>query len=320
MRRIQVTVALTLVVAVCAVGTSQGTFPGPDGPILFRADNFETGLPGPLMRAEPDGSDVTKINRRHAFFSDFRADGRRIAIDIVQRDFDSQIATLRPNGDGFRVITSGPGIHDSPTWSPNGRRIAFNFSRLTPDDPDFETRLWTIRANGTHARRLPMSDRGFDVEPKFSPNGRWIAFNRLRFPDGGFTQATFIVSMKGKHHVRRLTPWHLDAEHPTWSPDSKWILFNTSPNGTIQAVRPNGEDRHTIRAAGVGFGGHKPWFSPEGDRIVFMCENQGTLQQPPEDYNQDICVMDADGENINNITETEGIYENYPAWGRAPGG
>jgi TolB protein len=311
--------AAVVLITTCFVGSSQATFPGDDGPIVFRADNFGTGLAGPLMRMDPDGSDIAQINRRHAYFSDFRADGKRIAIDVIQRDLDTHIAVLKPDGRDVRFITSGRGVHDSPSWSPNGKRIVFNHSPKRLDDPRFTTRLWTVRANGTHKRRLPMQDRGFDVEPKFSPNGRWIAFNRLRFPDGSFTQATFVVSRKGKHRVRRLTPWRLDAEHPTWSPDSRWILFNTSPNGSIQAIRPNGEGRHTIRPATPGFGGHKPWFSPEGDHIAFMCENQGTLPKPPKDYNQDICVMEADGDDVENLTETDGVYENYPAWGPAPG-
>ena len=80
-------------------------------------------------------------------------------------------------------------------------------------------------------------------------------------------------------------------------------------------MRPNGEERHTIVPASEGFGGHKPWFSPDGTRILFMCENQGTLRRPPPDYNQDLCVMEADGDNIANITNTPGVQENYPAWG-----
>jgi Tol biopolymer transport system component len=318
MGRTALSIAVVVVAAACAAGGAQATFPGEDGPIVFRADDFDTGLAGPLMRMEPDGSDVTEINGRTAFFSDFRADGKRIAIDVIQRDLDTHIAILKPDGSDLNFITSGRGVHDSPSWSPNGKRLVFNHSPRRLDDPNFETRLWTIRANGHHMRRVPMSDRGFDVEPKFSPDGRWIAFNRLRFPDGGFTQASFVVSTKGRHRVRRLTPWRLNTEHPTWSPDSKWILFNTSPNGGIQAIRPNGEDRHVIRPATAGAGGHKPWFSPEGDRIVFMCENQGTLPEPPKDYNQDICVMDADGDDVDNLTETDGVFENYPAWGVAP--
>ena len=35
-----------------------------------------------------------------------------------------------------------------------------------------------------------------------------------------------------------------------------------------------------------------------------MCENQGLLPDPPPDYNEDLCVMDADGSDIVNITNT----------------
>ena len=302
-------------VTVWAGGSAQATFPGANGSILFRADDLDTGLAGPLMLANPDGSGITEVNRRHAYFSDWTPDGESIAIDVIERDLDTHIAILEPDGSGFQFITSGQGVHDSPSWSPNGRKLVFNHSFSRLDDPKFQTRLWTIRADGSHERPLPMNDRGFDVEPRYSPDGRWIVFNRLRLPD--FDLAVFIVSTKGKHPVRRLTPWGINSEHPTWSPDGEWILFDNSPNGTIQAMRPDGTDRHTIVPASEGFGGHKPWFSPDGTRILFMCENQGTLRKPPPDYNQDLCVMEADGDNIVNITNTPGVQENYPAWGPA---
>lgn len=315
MRRSPLAFAVFAVVIASAAGGAQATFPGSNGPIVFRADDLETGLAGPLMRANPDGSGLTEINDRHAYFSDWRADGERIAIDVIERDLDTHIAILEPDGGGFHFLTFGQGVHDSPSWSPNGGKLVFNHSFRRLDDPKFQTRLWTVRADGTRKRPLPMSDRGFDTEPKYSPDGRWIVFNRLRPPD--FDLAVFIVGTKGKHRVRQLTPWRINSEHPSWSPDSKWILFDNAPDGTIQAMRPNGEDRHTIVPASVGFGGHKPQMSPEGEHILFMCENQGTLREPPPDYNQDICVMGADGTNIVNITNTPGVYENYPAWGPA---
>jgi Tol biopolymer transport system component len=318
MRRRPLVFAVLAAVTACAAGTAQATFPGANGPILFRADDLDTGLAGPLMRANPNGSGVTEINRRHAYFSDWSADGQHIAIDVIEGDLDTHIAVLKPDGGDFHFITSGRGVHDTPSWSPNGRTLVFNHSFRRLDDPKFQTRLWTIRANGNHERPLPMSDRGFDVEPRYSPDGRWIVFNRIRPPD--FEQlAVFIVSTNGKRRVRRLTPWGINSEHPTWSPDGKWILFDNAPDGTIQVMRPNGEDRHTIVRASKGFGGHKPWFSPDGTRILFMCENRGTLNKPPPDYNQDLCVMEADGDNIVNITNTPGVYENYPAWGPAAG-
>jgi Tol biopolymer transport system component len=317
-RRALIASALALIALGSVAAPSAATFPGTNGPILFRTDNFNTGLTGPLMRANPDGSEVTVINRRVAFFADWRADGKRIAIDIVEPDFDSQIATLNPDGGGLHVITSGRGIHDTPSWSPNGQRLVFNYSPLRPDNPDFETRLWTIRANGTQMRRLPIRNPGFDAEPRFSPDGTWITFGRTRITPDGRRQAIFVVKAKGGH-AARLTPWKQFSEHPTWSPDGQWIIFNTR-NGFIQVVRPNGEDRHVILPAAKGSGGHKPWYSPDGSRILFMCENQGTLPRPPADYNQDICVMNADGTNVVRIVSTPKAQENYPSWGPAPTG
>ena len=321
--------ALATVVTGATAGSAGATFPGENGLILFRHIDPETGLGVPLLRALPDGTQVTAINKRPGFFSDWRADGRRIAFDFFQSDGDEQIATVKADGSHLRVVTSGPGIHEIPSWSPSGRRIVFGYSPVLPDAPDFETRLWTMRADGSDARPLPMRHPGFDVEPRYSPNGRWIAFARNRTPTKkhDFQTAIMIVKAKGGR-VRRLTPWAdypdqptpQDAypEHPTWSPDSRWIVFNLGPNGTIQAIRPNGRGRHTILAATEGFGAHKPWYSPDGTRLLFMCETQGTLPEPPEGHNEDICVANADGANVVNLTNTPDVFENWPSWGPAP--
>lgn len=93
--------------------------------------------------------------------------------------------------------------------------------------------------------------------------------------------------------------------------------FQLGPNGTIRAIRPNGRGRHTILAAREGFGAHKPWYSPDGTRLLFVCEPQGTLPEPPEGHNDDICVANADGSNVVNLTNTPDVFENWPSWGPA---
>jgi Tol biopolymer transport system component len=315
-RRTLLITALALTIIGSTVATAQATFPGKNGPIAYRTFDFNTGFGVPLFRAQPDGTQITELSQLPGFFTDWRADGRRIAFDFFEEDFDEQIATMRPNGTRVRVLTSGPGIHEVPSWSPNGRRIVFDFSpEPDPNTPGFHTRLWRMRADGSHQRPLPMSKKGFDVEPKYSPNGNRIAFGRLRITDEDFQQAIFVVKTKGNHRVRRLTPWELSSEHPTWSPDGRWIIFNNAPDGTIQVMRPNGRKRHTIVPASVGFGGHKPWFSPNGKRILFMCENQGTLLDPPPDYNEDICTMKTDGSEIVHVIDTPDTLENWPSWG-----
>jgi hypothetical protein len=144
--------ALTLIATGSLGATAQATFPGTNGPIAYRTLDFETGLGVPLFRAEADGTQARVLSHRAGFYSDWRADGRRIAFDFFDRRGNEQIATMRPDGTDLRVITSDPGIHEVP-WSPNGRRIVFDFSlEADPNAPGFETRLWTMRADGSHAR------------------------------------------------------------------------------------------------------------------------------------------------------------------------
>lgn len=317
MRRTLLTTALILMVTGSAASPAGATFPGPNGPIAYRHFEPATGN-FPLLRAQPDGTDVRQLTDLPGFFSDWRADGRRIAFDFFDANGDQQIATMNADGGDLRVITSGPGIHEVPSWSPDGSTIVFDFSPDNPEAPGFETRLWTMDADGSDARPLPMRRDGFDVEPRYSPNGRLIAFDRLHIlGNGEQRQAVFVVDTEDGR-VRQLTRWQLNAEHPTWSPDGRWILYNLGPDGTIEAIRPDGRDRRTILPASPGFGAHKPWSSPDGSKILFMCETQGTLPDPPADHTEDICVMDADGSDIVNLTNTPGIFENFPSWGPAP--
>ena len=308
-------VVAVAIMTIAVTPSAHATFPGENGPIAYRQLDPETGLGTPLFVARPDGTHSTAIDTRPGFFSDWRADGRRIAVDIVEPDGDSQIATMKPDGSDFRLVTSGTGIHDSPSWSPDGQRIAFNFSPDTNfESPTFETRLWTIRADGSHPRALPVKNPGFDVEPKYSPDGRWIAFARMR--NEGSEEAVFVVRSNGGR-AHRLTPWGQFVEHPSWSPDGRWIIFNLAPNGDIQVIRPSGRRYHTILPASVGHGYHKPSFSPDGKRIVSMCENQGTLLERPPDYNEDICTMWTDGSHVVKLMDTPEVLENYPSWGAA---
>ena len=307
-----------LIVAGSAPGTAGATFPGENGPIAFRTVDFETGLGNPLFRAQPDGTQLTQLTDLPGFFSDWRADGRRIAFDFFDADGNEQIATMAADGSDLRVITSGRGIHEGPSWSPNGRRIVFGFSpEPDPNAPGFETRLWTMRADGSDAKPLPMDQPGFDGTPRYSPNGRSIVFGRLHIMSDGYVSALFIVRAKGGN-VKQLTPWGEIDENPTWSPDSRRIIFAVGPEGSIEVIRPDGSSRRAILPATEGSGGHKPWFSPDGSRILFMCETQGLLAEPPADFNEDICVMDADGSDIVNLTNTPGVLENWPSWGPAP--
>jgi Tol biopolymer transport system component len=121
----------------------------------------------------------------------------------------------------------------------------------------------------------------------------------------------------GAHRRRRRRPGlptHAlasEAEHPTWSPDSRWIAYDL-PIGTIEAVRPHGKARRTILAFTEHLGVHKPWFSPDGSSLLCMCAFNAA------GGDDDLCLMNTDGTGFRNITNTPLRGENGPSWGPAP--
>ena len=149
-----------------AAPSAGATFPGRNGPILFRQLDVTTGVGGPLLRADPDGTNVRQLSDLPGFFSDWRADGRRIAFDFFDADGNEQIATMAADGSDLRVITSGRGIHEVPSWSPNGRRIVFGFSP-EPDPNAPGSRLACGRCERTAAMPSPCPwiNRGSTARP-----------------------------------------------------------------------------------------------------------------------------------------------------------
>ena len=141
MRRCPLLVAGVTVFVLGLGGSASATFRGSNGLILFRDDHPRSGLGNPLLRARPDGTRVSVLSKRPGFFSDWRPDGRRIAFDFFQRNGSEQIATMRRDGSDLKVITSGKGIHEVPSYSPTGRRLVFDASHQNPSSPSFQTRV-----------------------------------------------------------------------------------------------------------------------------------------------------------------------------------
>jgi Tol biopolymer transport system component len=107
----------------------------------------------------------------------------------------------------------------APTWSPDGRRVAF--ARFVDGSPD----IFVADADGGRERRIT-ADPAWDYEPAWSPDGSRIAFMTNRFlseTDSGAVVAT--VAPDGSD-LRRLTSERIIAGSPAWSPDGRWIAFS----------------------------------------------------------------------------------------------
>jgi len=147
----------------------------------------------------------------------------------------------------------------------NGR-IAFR--RYFNDDHTLGA-IFTIRPQGTALRQI--THRGMvllDTEPDWSPDGRWIAFDRVR-PD----KPSQVYKMRSDGtHVTRLSDGTSDGDlFPSWSPNGKRIAFTRYDDsiGLVAVFVMRSDGTHVRQVTPARYGAQFAQWSPSGTRLVF---------------------------------------------------
>jgi Tol biopolymer transport system component len=226
-------------------------------------------------------------------------DGRSVAF-VSNRDGDYDIYVGLVSGGTLIQITHDPNLEARPSWSPDGASITY--SRLndwglwdiwqvpalggTPRrlilnaaDPawsrdgrslayvnDLTRTIWVSDPAGQSARQVttPGSSE-YPVEPRFSPDGRELAF----VTRGGGPRGELNVIDLGSGEIRRLTRDAALAQCPAWSPDGRHLYFASSRGGAmnIWKIGARGGEAEPV-TAGQG-DDVQPDVSADGSRIVF---------------------------------------------------
>lgn len=110
-------------------------------------------------------------------------------------------------------------------------------------------------------------------DPQISPDGEWVVYLQVNIDDVDSNDSTmhlWKVSTSGEGEPLALTSGAFKHRHPRWSPDGKWILFESLRSGSNQlyVVSKDGGELKilTQMATEVGSG----IWSRQGDKIAFV--------------------------------------------------
>jgi dipeptidyl aminopeptidase/acylaminoacyl peptidase len=106
-----------------------------------------------------------------------------------------------------------------PQLSPDGRRLVYVQTDMQKAENTDTSSLWIVPAEGGEPHRLTRPAK-HDTHPRWSPDGRWIAFESDR---DGKTQVWLVPTQGGES--RRLTSISTGASQPVWSADGRRIAF-----------------------------------------------------------------------------------------------
>src|SRR4051794_15868156 len=189
----------------------------------------------------------------------------------IEGDTRAGIWTVKPNGNDLSRVTGKKGLPFNPSWSPNGKWIAFTQS----ED------LWKMRADGSNKQKLVKGvSSDLDTNISWSPNGRKLVFNK--------NDDLWTVHSNGKK-PKRITNTADGETGPSWSPKGDRIAFgfrdDVTGNRELHLIDPNGANETAVPNTKNGT---EPDWSPNGKRVVYDSLGTGLLIIKPNGSGQTV--------------------------------
>lgn len=170
--------------------------------------------------------------------------------------------------------------------------------------------IWVADEDGKNVQRLTVH-KARDVYPRFSPDGKWIAFSSDR---NGNLDVYLIPSAGGT--VKQLTFHSSDDTVLNWTPDGRAVLFSANRGeGFMPMLYTVSVEGGMPVSAGADMGVQGS-YSPDGRRLAYNQKAQSYWRKYYRGaYQSDVMVEDLATKKFTNLTDFDGM-DSWPMWAR----
>jgi TolB protein len=157
------------------------------------------------------------------------------------------------SGQRPKRLTYSNGANTSPSWNPKtGQQVAF------VSDRGGIPQLYVMNSDGSSQAKVDLPDMGYVIDPAWSPNGQLLAFSWRR-PSGNYD--LYVMEIVTRQLVE-LTRDVGRNERPSWAPDGRHLVFESTRTGTRQiwSMLADGTEARQLTKAGQN---ESPNWSPK---------------------------------------------------------
>ena len=199
------------------------------------------------------------------------------------------------DGHNIQRLTQHRSISISPTWSPDGKAIAYSSYTIHRTRKGKFTNLDLLLMDITSRRRRLLSGRrGINSGAVFHPNGQFIY---LTLTQGGNADI-FRVARANRRNLKRITkgPYQAMNVEPSVSPNGKKIAFSSDRSGRPMIYLMNTSGTSVKRLTFAGRYNSSPVWSPDGKWLAFAGSDRGFY---------DIFLIRPDGSQLQRLTSAK---------------